>query len=108
MKELQNDLNNTLEILENGLKNGVVNFSFEKKDGSWRNAWGTRNTEIIETVDGVLPKGTGGEKTNTIAYWDLESCGWRALRQENLIDVWKVLSKEEFVEILREQNIKDL
>ena len=91
------------EQLKKALNEGVVAFSYEKKDGSWREACGTRNPEIIGYIDGTLPSGTGKHKEGTIAYWDIDAAGWRACLEENIIDIKKTMSPSDYKALLLEQ-----
>ena len=60
------------------LKNGVVTFSYMKKDSSIRFAKGTLNDLLIPTDK--LPKGTSTAEPNysSMAYFDLERQDWRS------------------------------
>ena len=66
------------ERFRNWLKDGLVTFSYMKKDGSIREARGTLNELLIPTDK--LPKGTSTAKPNfsSVAYYDLERQDWRA------------------------------
>ena len=66
------------ERFRNWLKDGIVTFSYMKKDGSIREAKGTLNHLLIPTDK--LPKGTSTAKPNfsSVAYYDLERQDWRA------------------------------
>lgn len=86
--------------LREALNKGVVNFSYEKKNGEWREAKGTRNPDSIEAVDGVAPKGTGTEKEGTIAYWDLDANGWRSCREDSIIAINGIYTINEYMESL--------
>ena len=56
-----------------------VSFTYEKKDGSLRRAYGT-----LKNVSQFV-KGTGKTSTGVFHYWDLETVGFRCFRVENLI-----------------------
>ena len=75
------DLN--LEHLRECMKNSIVRFSYEKKDGEIRDALGTLNPSIIEEHGGSLPKGTGVTHADVFPYWDVNSKGWRGFKIEN-------------------------
>lgn len=94
MKDVRSQL---AEELREALKQGVVSFSYEKTDGTWREAKGTRSPTDIEEVGGVLPKGTGTEKPGTIAYWDVDSEGWRSCKEDKIIAINKVVSAKEYI-----------
>lgn len=68
----------TAPELREMLDQGVVRFTFRKKDGSTRNALGTRNTDLIPRDEEVRDVEDISEKS--IVYWDLESKGYRSLR----------------------------
>lgn len=58
------------------MQDGEVRFAYRKKSGELRVARGTTNLEYIPAES--HPTGTGPEKSNTQAYWDLNVDGWRA------------------------------
>lgn len=64
-------------ILKSKLNLGVHRFNFRKKDGSIRNALGTRNTDLIPNhlsiseVDDISNK--------SVVFYDLEIEGYRSL-----------------------------
>lgn len=60
------------------MKLGNVNFSFNKIDGSVRNAIGT-----LKNVPATL--GTKAPNLSLFTYYDVEAQGWRSSRIENLI-----------------------
>lgn len=74
----------TEEAIKNRLASGDVHFTYRKKDGTEREAYGTRNTDII-TINDAMPSGNGVEKSGVIAYYDLNSKGWRSFKTENFI-----------------------
>ena len=74
----------TEEAIKNRLASGDVHFTYRKKDGTEREAYGTRNTGII-TEHNATPSGNGSEKTGVITYYDLNSSGWRSFKVENFI-----------------------
>lgn len=82
--------------LREKLNAGMVSFSYEKANGEWREAHGTRNPEGIEAVGGEAPKGTGTEKVGTIAYWDLDVEGWRSCKEDKIIAVNGFYTVEEY------------
>lgn len=80
----------TMNIKE-ALKNGVVTFSYTKKDGSVRVAKGTtKNTTLM--AKGVQSK--GGENKVAAAgytsYYDIDKKGWRAFAESKLVSIIKV------------------
>lgn len=58
------------------LAQGEVKFAFEKKDGTIRQAIGTRNINMIPIKD--LPK-QGPTNVNTVNYYDLDKKAWRGV-----------------------------
>jgi hypothetical protein len=74
----------TEEAIKNRLATGDVHFTYRKKDGTEREAYGTRNTDII-TINDAMPSGNGSEKTGVITYYDLNAKGWRSFKVENFI-----------------------
>ena len=80
------NLSNTLHSL---LAHNIVYFTFRKVNGEIRHAVGTRNLTLAEIHTGNnIPKPKGYE--NPTAYYDIEACGWRSYREENLISIDRV------------------
>lgn len=67
---------NLSEALKQKLQEGVVSFAYRKKSGELRIAKGT--TKLDNIPEDNRPKGTGMQKENCHAYWDLNVEGWRA------------------------------
>jgi hypothetical protein len=87
----------TPDVLHTGLKDmlkaGIVKFTYEKKDGTQRNAIGTLNALHIPASD--LPQSEGGaasepkpDNPNTQKYYDLEAKAWRMFTISKLIAVY--------------------
>ena len=74
----------TEEVIKERLSSGDVHFTYRKKDGTEREAYGTRNLDIIIRHN-AIPSGNGSEKGGVITYYDLDSNGWRSFRIENFI-----------------------
>lgn len=73
--------------LKEKLRSGkIVKFAYLKKDGSIRIAFGTTHPDFI--ADKVQGWGESREDYATTAYFDLECCGWRSFRWENLVAVY--------------------
>ena len=74
------------------LNNGVIRFSFWKKDGSIREAVGTTNLMLIPLDK--LPKDTAVDHIpnyQTITFFDLEKSEWRSFNIASFIgfvDIW--------------------
>lgn len=75
--------------LRNVLPMGAVHFTYKKVNGETRTAVGTLKKEMSEKLAEYVSKGTT-PKEGVITYWDLNSDGWRALKEENLVSVEKV------------------
>jgi hypothetical protein len=77
----------TVEELKEQLKQGIVEFSYTKKDGSIRLAHGTTKTEIIKEYN-AEPKGTSDTKSlndSVVRYFDIDAQGWRSFCSCNLL-----------------------
>ena len=68
----------TATQLRNILDNNVARFNFRKKDGSIRNALGTRNIDLIPKHEYVKHCDDISEK-KSVVFWDLEECSFRSL-----------------------------
>ena len=74
--------------LKEKLKKGIVKFSYEKKDGTIREAEGTTKVSIIEEHNAVPQENSGYSYTDKVTrYYDTNSEGWRSFRNENLVSV---------------------
>lgn len=76
----------TVEELKEQLKQGIVEFSYTKKDGSTRLAHGTTKTEILKEYN-AEPKGTADKQLNdsVVRYFDIDAQGWRSFCSDNLL-----------------------
>ena len=63
------------------MRTGVVQFTYEKTDGTLRAAKGT-----LQDVSGLV-KGTGVNSPKSVRYYDVDAGGFRSFRVENLIAV---------------------
>ena len=80
-----------IDELKKRMKDEVTHFSFRKKDGTIRQAYGTRVSEIIVRYEGaILPpqnqrrqQASGG----TFPYFDIERQAWRCFKVETLMDI---------------------
>ena len=85
------NLNSALHSL---LAHNIVRFTFKKVNGEIRHAIGTRNLTLAELHTGNnIPKPKGYE--NPTAYYDVEACGWRSYREENLISIDGVYARND-------------
>lgn len=75
-----------IDTLKVKLANGVAHFIFKKKDGSYREAWGTTQRNIANAK--INGNGVSRELYKTTAYYDIEAGEWRSFRWENLIKVF--------------------
>lgn len=77
-------------LLESEMLKRAVKFQFRKKDGSVRDAIGTRNRELMVQEDGKVWEPVGAQKPEcptTLGFWDLEKKAWRCLIVSNLVAV---------------------
>ena len=75
-----------IDTLKVKLANGVAHFIFKKKDGSFREAWGTTQRNIASAK--TNGNGCSRELFKTTAYYDIEAGEWKSFRWENLIAVY--------------------
>lgn len=73
----------THESLKKRLEKGECRFSYEKLDGTIREAKGTTREEDIP--DGSKPK--GGTSGSSVAYYDLDVNGWRSVAENQEVTV---------------------
>ena len=78
------DFNITEEAIKEVLASGDVYFTYKKKDVTERESYGTINTIIMKNHN-ATPTSNSTEKDGVIAYYDLESEGWRCFKIENFI-----------------------
>ena len=72
------------ENFRDNLRNGIWRFSYFKKDGAIREAYGTLCADYIPTDR--LPKGSEDVPTaDTFVYYDIKAQGWRSFRLDNFI-----------------------
>ena len=80
-----------IDELKKRMKDEVTHFTFKKKDGTVRQAYGTRVSEVIVRYEGALlppqnqrqQQRTGG----TFSYFDIERQAWRCFKVETLMDI---------------------
>ena len=78
---------NIADILRSELKKRVVKFSYYKKDGTLREAVGTRNPNSAKEKYGEeIPTPKGGF-TNENAYYDLDKHAWRSFIPQNVVSI---------------------
>lgn len=67
--------------LKKAMQNGIVEFHYEKGDGSIRQAFGTLNTDIVPALNGTQKK----RAYNVQTYFDMERNDWRSFKKINLL-----------------------
>lgn len=81
----------TISEFKTALNNGVVKFSFTKKDGTIREANGTTKLSYIGAIDqNALPKGTGKQTKrpmDMVCYYDLDKQSWRSFHENQFNEV---------------------
>lgn len=75
-----------IDLLKAKLRQGICHFAYVKKDGSYREAWGTTASNLIKAK--VNGHGISRDSVNCVCYWDVDKGGFRSLRFENLIQVF--------------------
>ena len=75
-----------IDTLKVKLANGIAHFVYRKKDGSFREAWGTTQRNIASAK--TNGNGCSRELFKTTAYYDIEAGEWRSFRWENLVKVF--------------------
>ena len=79
-------------LLQEKMMEQAVKFQFKKKDGTIRDAIGTRNLELMIQEDGKRYEfKTDGkpECPTTLGYWDLEKQMWRSFTCTEFIGLAK-------------------
>jgi len=75
---MENMFDISIEDLRNNLHGSTpVNFSYFKKDGTWRKAIGTLNEKLIP--EEMRPKDSSTDTGGNLKYYDLEKNAWRSL-----------------------------
>ena len=80
------------------LNEGVVTFTFTKANGEMRTATGTRilNSAVaIGFTEDDKPKGIRKEVPGVIAFWDIDTCAWRSVREDSIISIDRVVTEAE-------------
>lgn len=78
-----------IDELKGRMREEVSHFSFRKKDGTVRQAYGTRASEVIVRHEGaVMPPEKQRQCTGcAFPYFDIERQAWRSFRVDNLMDI---------------------
>ena len=75
-----------IETLKAKLQSGVAHFTYIKKNGELREAWGTTCSNLMKAK--VYGNGIKRDFVNCVVYWDVEIGNFRSLRFENLVKVY--------------------
>lgn len=75
-----------IETLKAKLQSGVAHFTYMKKNGELREAWGTTCSNLMKAK--VYGGGIRRDFVNCVVYWDVEVGDFRSLRFENLVKVY--------------------
>lgn len=75
-----------IETLKTKLANGIAHFTFIKKNGELREAWGTTQRNIANAK--TNGRGESRELYKTTAFFDVEKGEWRSFRWETLVQVF--------------------
>lgn len=75
--------------LNNRLQKGNVHFTYTKKNGEQRHAYGTKNMKYVEENFGSenLPSGNGSNKEGVLPYFDLDKQAWRSCLIESIVSI---------------------
>jgi len=78
------------EVFDDLLKQGVVEFTFEKKDGSIRDAMATLHDSHLPLKDQdeeAQAKAAAKRANNPglVTFWDIEADGWRSFQLDTLL-----------------------
>lgn len=66
----------------------MIGFTYKKKNGEVRHAFGTKNLEVIKVVDeNAIPSGNGTHKEGVVSYFDLDKNAWRSFKEDSLVDI---------------------
>ena len=75
-----------IDLLKSKLSSGIAHFTYKKKDGTIREAWGTTASNLMKA--NIIGNGFPRDLLNCVCYWDVEKGGFRSLRFENIIQVF--------------------
>lgn len=78
-----------LADLKEKLAVGVTHFTFEKKDGSKREAYGTTKPQLFDkSIIVTSDYDENKSKPGVTVYYDLQAMGWRSFITDNLLTVY--------------------
>ena len=75
-----------IESLKEKLRNGVAHFIVKKKNGEYRERFGTTNPALVKRH--INGKGVSRELYATTAVFDCEIGEWRSFRWESIVKVF--------------------
>ena len=75
-----------IEDLKFKLRNGVAHFIFRKKNGEYREMFGTTNPSLVKRH--INGRGESRELYATTAVFDCELGEWRSFRWESIVKVF--------------------
>ena len=75
-----------IESLKEKLCNGVAHFIFQKKNGEYREMFGTTNPSLVKRH--INGRGVSRELYATTAAFDCELGEWRSFRWESIVKVF--------------------
>ena len=75
-----------IETAKRQMASGVCHFAYTKKNGEYREAWGTLVSSLVDKK--IVGTGASRENYATSAYWDCEKSAWRSFRWENIVAVY--------------------
>lgn len=78
------------EAFKETLKRGIVHFTYIKKDGSERQAFGTVNNNILKAnrITGSIDNRIKNPSKNVIVYYDMTSKAWRSCLKTNVTMIY--------------------
>lgn len=85
-KQIREKRSKDLARLKRLLKNGVVEFSYKKKDGSLRNAKGTLKDELLPETDKDDERKRNLSK-DCFYYFDLKKDDYRCFLRDNFVEI---------------------
>lgn len=89
-----------MQNLKELLKDAIVTFTFKKTNGEERTAVGTRCLTIATGMtEDDKPKGIKSETLGIVTFWDCEKHAWRSCREDAVISINKVLTRNEILGI---------
>lgn len=89
-----------MQDLKELLKDAIVTFTFKKTNGEERTAVGTRCLTIATGMtEDDKPKGIKSETPGVVTFWDCEKHAWRSCREDAVISINKVLTRNEILGI---------